>query len=392
MTTEFTGLPARDQIERNMTLLNDLRNRQTLVVCILSNAQPGVALYDTSSLQAFRDKYWPAATPLTDGDLDKDFQKAQRYNAQVVGIASESDRQTIWEKVVQPWADLLNIPVTTTTDPAQANVRIGIGPDFPNNYTPGPEFGSRTGEAPASDVFLSSFNARNGVLRADNLSTLLHEFGHALGLSHPARDAGGLDAEYDQNRWTAMAYYQARIFNGTRNTPVTPAMPMLFDALGLEAMGLLKTDVNGGNGDTYTIDAIGQGKLIIDTGGSDDTLSAANWSTACEVDLRATDFAAGKAYLNSIGVPRGTGNLAIVEGSIIENAIGGNGNDVIIGNDVANKLEGGKGNDTLTGGKGNDTLIGGEGEDTYIINTGDGNDHIIDTGRNFIKYNGELGY
>lgn len=121
-------------------------------------------------------------------------------------------------------------------------------------------------------------------------------------------------------------------------------------------------------------------------------MSAANWSTACEVDLRATDFAAGKAYLSSIGVPSGTGNLAIVEGSIIENAIGGNGNDVIIGNDVANKLDGGKGNDTLTGGKGNDTLIGGEGEDTYIINTGDGNDHIIDTGRNFIKYNGELGY
>lgn len=48
----------------------------------------------------------------------------------------------------------------------------------------------------------------------------------------------------------------------------------------------------------------------------------------------------------------------------IENAVGGSGNDTIIGNAVANKLVGGAGNDTLQGGGADDTLDGGAGIDT----------------------------
>jgi Ca2+-binding RTX toxin-like protein len=60
--------------------------------------------------------------------------------------------------------------------------------------------------------------------------------------------------------------------------------------------------------------------------------------------------------------------LIINTGTNIENAFGGDGNDIIIGNSAANALSGGRGNDTLDGGTGNDTLKGGRGDDTYIVN------------------------
>ena len=86
-------------------------------------------------------------------------------------------------------------------------------------------------------------------------------------------------------------------------------------------------------------------------------------------------------------------------GSKSDRLYGGGGNDVLYGFDGADYLEGGTGSDTLYGGTGTDVLVGGKGddileggagEDTYVINTGDGNDHIIDSGRNRILYNGKL--
>jgi hypothetical protein len=53
--------------------------------------------------------------------------------------------------------------------------------------------------------------------------------------------------------------------------------------------------------------------------------------------------------------------------SLIEDAIGGSGDDVIKGNAVANNLYGGGGNDTLNGRGGHDTLYGGLNNDTYLL-------------------------
>jgi Ca2+-binding RTX toxin-like protein len=69
---------------------------------------------------------------------------------------------------------------------------------------------------------------------------------------------------------------------------------------------------------------------------------------------------------------------------------GGAGRDTLLGGQGNDRLEGGDNNDTLVGGPGDDTLMGGDGEDTYVINDGDGHDHVVDSGRNFIKHNGEL--
>ena len=66
-----------------------------------------------------------------------------------------------------------------------------------------------------------------------------------------------------------------------------------------------------------------------------------------------------------------TYNLAIAYDVDIENAIGGSGNDTLIGNDLDNVITGNAGNDTIEGHFGNDTLYGGQGADTIWAGAGD---------------------
>ena len=87
---------------------------------------------------------------------------------------------------------------------------------------------------------------------------------------------------------------------------------------------------------------------IFDTGGTD-TLDYSGYSVAQRIDLNAEQFS---------NVGGQVGNVTIARGTIIENAIGGSGADVIIGNSVANVLTGRAGVDRLTGGSGHDGEFG----------------------------------
>ncbi len=74
--------------------------------------------------------------------------------------------------------------------------------------------------------------------------------------------------------------------------------------------------------------------------------------------------------------------------STIENIIGSNDDDIIIGDSGMNKLDGRAGNDHIEGGMGCDLLIGGEGIDTLL--GGDGAD-ILDGGDGADILNGDAG-
>ena len=65
------------------------------------------------------------------------------------------------------------------------------------------------------------------------------------------------------------------------------------------------------------------------------------------------------------------GGYSIANGSVIENATGGDKADTLIGNEHDNVLSGNKGADALYGGHGNDTLNGGDGHDALIAGRGD---------------------
>jgi hypothetical protein len=114
-------------------------------------------------------------------------------------------------------------------------------------------------------------------------------------------------------------------------------------------------------------------KVLVDKNGGEDWINAAAVSTNVVLNL-----ATGKSGGASFG---GQKAFTIASGSVIENAVTGDGNDTITGTSVANKLYGMRGNDKLLGLGGNDSLDGGVGDDWLdggknndILTGGAGND------------------
>lgn len=99
------------------------------------------------------------------------------------------------------------------------------------------------------------------------------------------------------------------------------------------------------------------------------------------------DLLVGGETAGSSDTLRGGGGDDILYGGWTE---ADTGIDYLYGDAGNDKLYGGGGNDTLIGGIDNDTLVGGGGVDTYVVNDGDGQDTIIDDGRNILMINGEV--
>jgi subtilisin-like proprotein convertase family protein len=93
-------------------------------------------------------------------------------------------------------------------------------------------------------------------------------------------------------------------------------------------------------------------QLLVDDGGTD-TLNLAAISTAVTLDLTS-------------GVSNGLlgHNFSIAAGTVIENAVSGDGDDDLTGNAANNWLRGMRGNDYFAGGAGDDLVDGGAGDDT----------------------------
>lgn len=120
----------------------------------------------------------------------------------------------------------------------------------------------------------------------------------------------------------------------------------------------------GGIGDDILLGGLGNDTLI--GGEGNDTLTGGDGVDTADYsgdrDGVVVNLQTGKAA----GEGAGNDNLAG-----IENAIGGQGDDVLIGNALANVLTGGGGNDRIVAGAG-DTANGGEGDDTVEVSTGAG--------------------
>ncbi len=228
--------------------------------------------------------------------------------------------------------------------------------------------------------------------------TYIHEIGHALGLAHGGNYNGsatyGVDNYYvnDSLAWSIMSYMQAEgdDISSSWNTYVKAAFqdmytPMIADILAVQRLygissGTFTGNTTYGFGGTTGIAAIDNaaatsGALmamtIFDTGGID-TLDFSQTTAAQVISL------ASESLSSVLG---GRHNVGIARGVVIENAISGGGDDLLVGNGAANELRGGNGNDTLNGGGGDDTLYGGAGDDYYVLSAG--TDVIVDnSGRN----------
>jgi len=161
---------------------------------------------------------------------------------------------------------------------------------------------------------------------------------------------------------------------------------MVFDIAAIQYIYGANNSYKTGD-DTYTFDPTKPFyKTIWDAGGND-TISVSNFSLNCIVDLTPGNYSTLRypkpANPGNVTVTYdGTNNLGIAFNCIIENAIGGSGNDTIIGNTANNNLDGGPGNDVMYGGdgndtfdwdstnrSGNDTFYGGKGDDQFVLDS-----------------------
>lgn len=114
---------------------------------------------------------------------------------------------------------------------------------------------------------------------------------------------------------------------------------------------------------------------IWDAGGND-TIRYGG-SRDAVIDLRMATLLnapGGGGYISRAGDV--VGGFTIAKGAVIENAIGGRGDDRLTGNASANRLDGGAGADTLVGGSGDDTYIVGNVGDKVVETTNHGHDTV----------------
>ncbi|WP_426956526.1 M10 family metallopeptidase C-terminal domain-containing protein [Muricoccus radiodurans] len=250
--------------------------------------------------------------------------------------------------------------------------------DFAFAYGPG---STAPGNA-AGDVWLNTWYSDNRVMPVGSYGaqTILHEIGHAIGLSHPGPYPVGavyqLDAAYieDSRQYSVMSYFEA--YNtGAYHAGLYSATPLIHDIAA--AQRLYGANMTTRTGDTTYGFNSNADRTVFQIGSANQKVVFAVW----DAGGRDTFDFSGYFQDQVISlVPEGfsdvgglTRNVSIAAGVTIENARGGAGSDAIIGNNVANDLFGFGGNDTLVGGFGDDNLFGGAGADR--LEGGDGYDY-----------------
>jgi Ca2+-binding RTX toxin-like protein len=224
----------------------------------------------------------------------------------------------------------------------------------------------------SSDWITNDGGARDGRtgVYSYGYQTYLHEIGHALGLGHQGPYNGsatyGVNNLYTNDTWqySIMSYFSQNNFNGgSYDYVITPEMADITAVQSMYGAAVTKAGdttygFHSNAGPIYDLSQYtGRGTpafTIYDSGGND-TLDFSGYSQNQTIDLTPGNFSSIGGYVHNIGIFTTT---------VIENAIGGSGNDTLIGNDANNVLKGGAGNDILTGGNGADTFNVDAGTDT----------------------------
>jgi Ca2+-binding RTX toxin-like protein len=309
---------------------------------------------------------------------DNEASAAQHYGL-------DATQQAAATGALQAWANVANInPVLVAdTSTSVGDIRLGFTSATQSSSDGGQAWGWAyfpTANTPSGgDVWIStSTTSTDWSVGSYNYMSLVHELGHALGLKHPFED-GDVDLAHANREYSIMAYDDAPNsvwvdFSRTsagyswKSYNIVPDSPMVNDIAAIQYLYGANTSYNTGN-NTYTFDPATPFLHTIWDAGGNDTISIANFTVGSVIDLQAGHYSSLRmvAEQSPAGVVwntapptttyDGANNLGIAYGVTIENAIGGSGNDTLIGNAVANHLQGNGGANSIDGGDGIDTAV-----------------------------------
>jgi serralysin len=301
---------------------------------------------------------WDAAAYLTNTYWEVNGQSARHWGSSTVTfnvVGLEPERATLARIAFQLWSDVCNLNFVETG--GAANIT------FDDTQSGAYSSSSTSGNLITTSAINIASNWYGGIDAVDSytLQTFIHEIGHSIGLGHGGAYNGsatyGVDNVYANDTWqmSLMSYMAQSNYAG--NSYRFTMTPMMADILAVQQIYGASTARGGdtvyGFGSTagsiydFSTYSSAPALTIYDYGGTD-TLNASGYWQGQLIDLRAGAF-------SNIGGQ--TGNIGIFLTSVIENAVGGSGNDTIYGNSASNTLRGGAGNDIIDGGAGTDYAI-----------------------------------
>ena len=321
-----------------------------------------------------------------------------------------------FRKAINAWDEVIDLDFIEVIEPEHiGDIRIAFsGESYTTEEAAG--WASYPGDYDqAGDIWIQYTSTPSTFIEGSyEFHVLLHEIGHAMGLSHPVDLPSTEDKHIYTNMsaYTANQYYYLDFFidgNGNLSSEVktvNPQTPTLYDIATIQSLYGIETSTRTDN-TTYSWDKNEKFYMSIWDSAGNDTIDASNQTFPSIINLNegafssiaytnldellnemVREYPSYESYIkgdlkewyqdNKDIMYFGENNLSIAYGAVIENAIGGKNNDILLGNQENNKLTGNEGNDSLDGKGGFDTAIYNGNYNQYAISfSDDGNQTII---------------